>query len=76
MSPQESQILWCLVEGDPMPYYVRDIPIGINVTQLKELITLSIVGRLGTLGQEERLSKSHNLKLWKVVSLIPRACAF
>ena len=64
MSPQESRILWCLVEGDPIPYYVRDAPIGANVTQSKELITLSI----------ERLN-NRRLKPWKVVSLIQRACA-
>jgi len=42
MSPQESRILWCLVEGEPIPYYVRDIPIGANVTQLKELLPKKI----------------------------------
>jgi hypothetical protein len=68
MSSQESRILWCLVEGDPIPYYVRDIPIDANVTQLQELITQSI----------ELLNniKSHHLKLWKVVSSILGACAF
>ena len=67
MSSQESRILWCLVEGDTIPHYVRDIPIGANVTQLKEMLTQSI----------ERLNnkKSLQLTLWKVVSLIPGVCA-
>ena len=68
MSPQESRILWCLVKGDPIPYFVRDIPIGANVTQLKELLPEKIDILDGV--------NPRHLNLWKVVSLIPRACAF
>ena len=68
MTPQESQILWFLVEGEAIQYYVCDIPIGANVTQLKELL----------LDKIDCLDKinPHHLELRKVVSLIPRACAF
>ena len=61
MSPQESRILWCLVEGEPLPYYVRDIPIGANVTQLKE----SLSNKIDCL---DKINPRH-LELWKVVSL-------
>ncbi|KAH9953864.1 hypothetical protein BGW80DRAFT_1451367 [Lactifluus volemus] len=63
MSPQESRILWCLVEGDPTPYYVYDIPIGANVTQLKGLITKSI--------ESPNNIKSHHLDLWKLNEMVP-----
>ena len=68
MSPQESCILWCVVEGDPKPYDVFDIPIGDNVNQLKEAIKQRIKGL--------RDIDADRLELWKVVSLIPGACAF
>ena len=61
MSPQESRTLWCLVEGDPIPYYVRDIPIGANVTQLKELLP----DKIDCL---DKINPRH-LELRKVVSL-------
>ncbi|KAF8343536.1 hypothetical protein F5887DRAFT_918364 [Amanita rubescens] len=38
MSPHKSRYLWCLVEGDPQPYDVFDIPIGANVARLKAMI--------------------------------------
>jgi Crinkler effector protein N-terminal domain len=68
MSPQESRIIWCLVEGDSNPYDIFDIPIEANVNRLKAAI-------------KERIERLHNinpdgLKLRKVVSLIPGACAF
>ena len=69
MSPQESRILWCLVEGNPIPYYVHDIPIGAKCH--------SIEGIDNTVNQ---MSQRHNKILpsaaWNVVSLIPRVCAF
>jgi len=68
MSPQESRILWCFLEGNPKPYDIFDIPIGANVNRLKAAI-------------KQRVRVLHdidadNMKLWKVVSLIPGACAF
>jgi hypothetical protein len=68
MSPQESRILWCLVEGDPKPYDIIDIPIGAHVNRLKAAIQQRVKILHGV--------DADSLKLWKVVSLIPRACAF
>ena len=68
MSPQESRIIWCLVEGDPKPYDIFDVPIEANVNRLKAAI-------------RQRVKILHDidpdrLQLYKVVCLIPRACAF
>jgi hypothetical protein len=68
MSPQESRILWFVLEDDPKPYDIIDIPIVANVNGLRVAI-------------QQRVKLLHavdpdGLKLWKVVSFIPRACAF
>jgi hypothetical protein len=70
MSPQESCNLVFFPEDDPLakPYNLFDILIGANTFQLKAVI-------------QQRVKILHNidadcLKLWKVISLIPRACAF
>ena len=68
MSLQESRLLWCILEGDPKPYDVFDIPIGANVNKLKAAIKQKIEYLHDT--------NVYHLKLWKVVSLIPRAYAF
>ena len=68
MSPQESRSLWCSLEGNPKPYNVFDIPIGTNVFQLKALIQQTIKLLHNT--------DAYDLELLKVISLIPRACAF
>lgn len=71
MSPQKSRAFWCLVEGDPMPYYVFDIPIGanLNVYQLRALIHERAIKLLHD-------TDARYLRLLKVISLIPRVCAF
>ena len=70
MSSQVFRTLVCFLEGDPLgkPYDLVDTPIDANVIRLKAAI-------------RNRINLLHNvnadgLKLWKVVSLIPRACAF
>jgi hypothetical protein len=60
MSPQESRLLWCFLEGDPKPYDVFDIPLSANVNQLKVMI-------------KEKIESLHEinaycLKLWKVIT--------
>jgi len=67
MSLEESRRLWCLLEGDPRPFDVFDVLIDANVARLKAKII-------------ERIKCLHDtdpdcLKLWKVISLIPRVCA-
>ena len=67
MSPQESRVLWCIMESDPKPYDVF-VPIDAYVNQLKAAI-------------QQRIKTLHGvdpdrLELRKVVSLIPGACAF
>jgi len=69
MSPQKSRTLWCLVEGDPMPYYVFDIPIGANVDRLKALIHERAIKLLHD-------TDARHLRLLKVISLIPRERIF
>ena len=70
MSSQVFCTLVCFLEGDPLgkPYDLVDTPVDANVIRLKAAI-------------RNRINLLHNvnddgLKLWKVVSLIPRACAF
>ena len=60
MSPQESQLFWCVLEGNPEPYVVFDKPIVVNVNQLKA----SIQQRVPIL----RGIDYDRLELWKVVS--------
>ncbi|KAF8325141.1 hypothetical protein F5887DRAFT_1085699 [Amanita rubescens] len=60
---QESRTLWCLVEGNPNPYDVFDIPIGANVTRLKAMI-------------KERIKRLYDtdpddLKLLKLNMMVP-----
>jgi Crinkler effector protein N-terminal domain len=55
------------VEGYPQPYYVVDIPTGANVAQLKEIIKQRIKRF------RDADSDAENLKLFKVISSIPRA---
>jgi hypothetical protein len=64
MSPQESRILWCLLEGDTKPYDIFDIPIVANVSRLKEAIQQRVKALRGV--------DADSLKLWKVVSLNSR----
>ena len=68
MSSEESRTLWCFVEGNPYPYDVFDIPIVANVSRLKAKIKESIECLHDTCAAR--------LKLFKVISLIPRAFAF
>ena len=68
MSPQEFRSIWCFLEGNPKPYYVFDIPIDANVFQLKALVQQTIKRLHNT--------DAYDLELLKVISLIPRACAF
>ena len=70
MSSQVFHTLVCSLEGDPLakPYDLIDTLIDTNIIRLKAAI-------------RNRIDLLHNvnadgLKLWKVVSLIPRACAF
>jgi hypothetical protein len=70
MSPQGSHNLVFFLEGDPLakPYDLFNTPIGASVFRLKAMI-------------QQRVKILHDidadcLKLWKVISLIPRACAF
>ncbi|KIM48927.1 hypothetical protein M413DRAFT_15175 [Hebeloma cylindrosporum] len=42
MSPQESRLLWCCLEGDSKPYDIFDIPLRTNIDQLKCLIKQKI----------------------------------
>jgi hypothetical protein len=55
------------VEGYPQSYYVVDIPTGADVAQLKEIIKQRIKRF------RDADSDAENLKLFKVISLIPRA---
>jgi hypothetical protein len=68
MSPQTSRLLWFFLKGGPKPYSIDNISISDNVDLLKARI-------------QQRVKLLHDidpddLKLWKVVSLIPGACTF
>ena len=68
MSPRESRLLRCILEGDPTPYDIFDIPLNANVNRLKAAIKDKI----------ESLYEinPYCLRLWKVVTLIPESCTF
>ena len=68
MSPQESRFLWCFLEGGRTGYSIKNISINTSVDLLKGMIQQKIKSLSDT--------DADDLKLWKVVSLIPRACAF
>jgi hypothetical protein len=70
MSSQVFRKLVCFLEGDPLakPYDLVDTPIDANVMRLKAAIRKRI--------QILHDVDADDLKLWKVVSLILRACAF
>jgi len=66
MSPQPSRRIWFILEGRPKPYSI--ISIDTNV----ELLKAAIQQRVKIL----RDIDADDLTLLKVVSLIPRVCAF
>ncbi|KAF8238155.1 hypothetical protein L208DRAFT_361327 [Tricholoma matsutake] len=70
MSSQVYRTLMCFLEGDPLakPYDLIDTPIDANVIRLKA----AIQKRINILDG----ANPDGLTLRKVVSLIPRACAF
>jgi hypothetical protein len=68
MSPQTYRLLWFFLEGGPKPYSINNISINDNVDLLKARIQQRVKLLNGI--------DPDDLKLWKVVSLIPRACAF
>jgi len=68
MSPQESRLLWCVLEGDPTAYDVFDIPLTANVNKLKAMIKEKI--------ESLHETNAYSLRLWKVVTLIPGTCVF
>jgi len=68
MSPQESRKLWCFLEGGQTGYSIENISINTRVDLLKGMIQQRIKRLDGT--------DPDDLKLWKVICLIPRACAF
>ncbi|KAF8333265.1 hypothetical protein F5887DRAFT_994782 [Amanita rubescens] len=63
MSSEESRTLWCLVEGDPRPYDVFDIPIDASVARLKA----KIKERIECL----RDTDADSLKLLKLNVMVP-----
>ena len=68
MSLQTSRLLWFFLEGGRKPYSIDNISISTNVELLKAAI-------------QQRVKILHDidpdgLKLRKVVSSIPRVCAF
>ena len=65
MSPQTSRLLWFFLEGGPKPYSIDNISINTNVELLKAVIQ-----------QRVKILRDIDPELRKVVSLIPRACAF
>ena len=68
MSPQTSRLLWFFLEGGPKPYSIDNISINTNVELLKAVIQQRV--------KILRDIDPDDLELRKVVSLIPRACAF
>ena len=68
MSLQTSRLLWFSIEGRPTPYSIRDISISDNVDLLKAKIQQRVQILDGI--------DPDDLELWKVISLIPKACAF
>jgi hypothetical protein len=68
MSPQTSRLLRFFLEGGPKPYSIA-ISINTNVDQLKATIQQRVKILCDTVDPDD-------LKLLKVVSSIPRACAF
>ena len=69
MSP-ESRLLWFFLEGGPKAYKIDPVPISADVADLRE----AIKGRIKVLRDSD--VDADSLELWKVVSLIPGACAF
>ena len=65
---QPSRSLWVFLEGDSKPYLIENISTRIVVDILKGVIQCSLKSLQDVDGDD--------LKLLKVVSLIPRACAF
>jgi len=67
-TPQASRSLWLFLEGGSKPYLIENISISTKVDTLKA----AIQHRVKALQDVD----ADDLKLLKVVSLIPRACAF
>jgi hypothetical protein len=65
---QQSRLLWFFLEGGPKPYSIT-FSINTNVDQLKATIQQRVKILRDTVDPDD-------LTLLKVVSLIPRACAF